>query len=140
VGLSGQTMTFVIAEGKCKSEHERKASAKIADERKAGENAKAILGWLKPSNARTERIIFVLRNAANIAQTATLTRLENKRALDSMRAEAATSLNRVCSLLDRSGLTQLAIDQAAASVEAWLNALPRSKIRAVPAPPVARVS
>jgi len=80
-------MTFVSTEGKCKSEHERKANAKIADERKAGENAKAILGWLKPSNARTDRIIFVLRNAANIARTATLTRLENKRALDSMRTE-----------------------------------------------------
>ena len=128
-------MTFVSTEGKCKSEKERKANAKIADERKAAENAKAILGWLMPSNARTDRIIFVLRNAANMARTATLTRLESKRALDDMRTEAATSLNQVCSLLDRGGLTQDAIDQAAAAVAAWLNALPRSKSRAAQAPP-----
>ena len=127
-------MTFVSTEGKCKSEEERKASAKIADERKAAENAKAILGWLMPSNARTDRIISVLRNAANIARTATLTRLESKRALDSLRAEATTSLNQVCSLLDRGGLTQDTIDHAAAAVAAWLNALPRSKSRAAPAP------
>src|SRR5215469_13936654 len=129
-------MTFVSTQGKCKSEEERKASAKIADERKAAENAEAILGWLMPSNARTDRIIFVLRNAANIARTATLTRLG---ALDSLRAEATTSLNQVCSLLDRGGLTQDAIDQAAVAVAAWLNALPRAKSRAAQAP-AARVS
>ena len=128
-------MTLVSTEGKCKSEDERKASAKIADERKAAENAKAILGWLMPSNARTDRIIFVLRNAANTARTATLARLESKRVLDSMRTEAATSLNQVCSLLDRGGLTQDAIDQAAVAVATWLNALPRSKSRAAPALP-----
>jgi len=127
-------MTFVSTEGKCKSEEERKASAKIADERKAAENAKAILGWLMPSNARTDRIIFVLRNAANTARTATLTRLESKRVLDSMRTEAATSLNQVCSLLDRGGLTQDAIEQADVAVATWLNALPRSKSRATQAP------
>jgi hypothetical protein len=127
-------MTFVSTEGKCKSEEERKASEKIADERKAAENAKAILGWLMPSSARTDRIIFVLRNAANTARTATLTRLESKRALDSMRTEAATSLNQVCSLLDRGGLTQDAIEQAAVAVATWLNALPRSKSRAAQAP------
>ena len=133
-------MTFVSTEGKCKSEGERKASAKISDERKAGENAKAILAWLKPSDARTDRIIFVLRNAANIAKTATLTRLEVRRALDSRRAEAATALNQICSLLDRGRLAQHAIDQTVVSVEAWLNTLPRSKIRPIPIPPVARVS
>jgi hypothetical protein len=133
LGRLGQTMTFVSTEGKCKSEEERKASAKIADERKAAENAKAILGWLMPSNARTDRIIFVLRNAANTARTATLTRLESKRVLDSMRTEAATSLNQVCSLLDRGGLTQDAIEQADVAVAAWLNALPRSKSRAAQA-------
>ena len=127
-------MTFVSTEGKCKSEEERKASAKIADERKAAENAKAILGWLMPSNARTDRIIFVLRNAANTARTATLARLESKRVLDSMRTEAATSLNQVCSLLDRGGLTQDAIEQADVAVATWLNALPRSKSRATQAP------
>ena len=127
-------MTFVSTEGKCKSEEQRKASEKIADERKAAENAKAILGWLMPSSARTDRIIFVLRNAANTARTATLTRLESKRALDGMRTEAATSLNQVCSLLDRGGLTQDAIEQAAVAVATWLNALPRSKSRAAQAP------
>jgi hypothetical protein len=66
VGLSGQPMTFISTEGKCKSEDERKASARISDERKAGENAKAILARLKPSNAGTDRIIFVLRNAATV--------------------------------------------------------------------------
>jgi bifunctional non-homologous end joining protein LigD len=40
---------------------------KIEEERKAAGNAKAILGWLMPSNARTDRLIFVLRNAANVA-------------------------------------------------------------------------
>jgi hypothetical protein len=129
-------MIFVSTEGKCKSEEERKASAKIADERNAAENAQAILGWLMPSNARTDRIIFVLRNAANIARTATLTRLG---ALDSLRAEATTSLNQVCSLLDRGGLTQDAIDQAAVAVAAWLNALRRAKSRVAQAP-AARVS
>ena len=127
-------MTLVSTEGKCKSEEERKASAKIADERKAAENAKAILGWLMPSSARTDRIIFVLRNAANTARTATLARLESKRVLDSMRTEAATSLNQVCSLLDRGGLTQDAIEQADVAVATWLNALPRSKSRATQAP------
>ena len=140
VGLLGQAMTFVSTKDKCKSEDERKASAKISDERKAGENAKAILAWLKPSNAGTDRIIFVLRNAANIAKTATLTRLEMRRLLNSQRTEAATALNQICSLLDRGGLTQHAIDQAAVLVEGWLNALPRSKIRATPTPPGARVS
>ena len=33
-------MTFASTEGKCKREDERKANAKIADERKAAENAK----------------------------------------------------------------------------------------------------
>jgi len=123
-------MTFVSIEGKCKSEQERKVSAKIADERQAAEHANAILDCLMSSSARTSRIIFVLRNAAKIATTATLTRLETKRALDSIRTEAATSLNQACSLLDRGGLTQEAIDQAAGAVTAWLNALPRSNFKA----------
>ena len=122
-------MTFVSTEGKCKSEDERKVNAKIDDERKAAQNAKAVLDCLIPSNARTNRIIFLLRNAANIARTATLTRLESKRALDAMRTEAATSLNQTCGLLDRGGLTQEAIYQAAGAVTAWLNALPRSKVK-----------
>jgi len=66
-GLLGGPMTFVSTEGKCKSEEERKANAKIADERKAAENAKAILGWLMPSNARTDRINAVTPVLCTIA-------------------------------------------------------------------------
>ena len=132
-------MTFVSNEGKCKSEEEHKANAKIADERKAAQNAKAVLDCLIPSSARTNRIIFVLRNAANMARTATLTRLESKRMLDRMRTEAAALLNQTCSLLDRGGLTQEDINQAADTVTAWLNALPRSKSKAAQPPQRPRV-
>ena len=45
-------------------------NAKIEEERTAAENAKAVLGWLTPKNARTDRIIFILRYAANVATTA----------------------------------------------------------------------
>jgi hypothetical protein len=69
--------------------------------------------------------MFVLRNAANMAKTATLTRLESKRALDAIRAEAARSLNTACALLDTGRLTQEAIDEASRAVVAWMNALPR---------------
>ena len=97
---------------------------KIEEERKAAGNAKAILGWLTPSDARTDRLIFVLRNAANVATTATLTRLESKQALDALRDEAANSLNAVCGLLDRGVLTQEVIDQANRAVSLWVDALP----------------
>ena len=69
-------------------------SPKIEEERKAAENAKAILGRLTPSNARSDRIIFVLRYAANLAATAALIRgLESKKVLDTTREEAATRLD-----------------------------------------------
>ena len=58
---------------------------KLQEERKAAENAKAILGTLTPSSARTDRTIFVIRYAANLAKTGTLTRLESRQALDSAR-------------------------------------------------------
>jgi hypothetical protein len=103
---------------------ELRATAKIKEERRAAGNAKAVLGRLTPSSARTDRIIFVLRYAANVAATATLTRLESKKALDAIRDEAARSLNAVCSLLDKRRLTQDAIDEANRAVVAWLNALP----------------
>ena len=96
----------------------------MAEERKAATNAKAILGWLTPSNARTDRLIFVLRHAANLAKTATLTRLESRRTLDTLREDAASSLNAACGLLDKGRLTQDAIDLAREAVAAWLNALP----------------
>ena len=98
-------------------------SPKLREERKAAENAKAILGTLTPSSARTDRTIFVLRYAANIAKTGTLARLETRHALDGARIEAATALNEVCGLLDRRRLPQEAIDQATNAVVAWLEAL-----------------
>ena len=75
---------------------------------------------------RTDRMIFRLRHAANVAATATLNRLDSERAFDAARYEAAKSLNAVCRLLDRGHLTQDAIDQASRAVEGWLNALPDS--------------
>ena len=65
---------------------------KLQDERKAAENAKAIVGTLTPSTARSDRIISVLRNAANLAKTATLARLESRHELDGVRMKAATAL------------------------------------------------
>jgi hypothetical protein len=60
-----------------------------SEERKAGENAKGLLGRLRPETARTDRIIFILRYAANLAATTALIRgLESKKALD------ATTRNR----------------------------------------------
>ncbi len=109
---------------RCKIDDERKAARKIEDERKAAGNAKAVLGCLRPTSARTDRLMFILRNAANMAKTATLTRLESKRALDGIRAEAAGSLNATCALLDRGRLTQEAIDEANRAVVAWMKALP----------------
>ena len=97
---------------------------KLQGERKAAENAKTILDTLTPSSAGSDRTIFVLRYAANLAKTGTLTRLHSRHALDSVRTEAATSLNMLCGLLERGRLTQGAIDQAATAVVTWLEALP----------------
>ena len=98
---------------------------KIEEERKAAESAKAVLGWLTPKSARTDRIIFILRYAANLAATAVMIRgLESKKALDDTREESTRSLNEVCSLLQkRIFFTQDAIDQANRAVGAWLSAL-----------------
>jgi hypothetical protein len=60
---------------------------------------------MTPSGGRTDRIIFRLRHAANIAATATLNRLDSERAFDAARYEAAKSLNSVCRLLDRGGIS-----------------------------------
>ena len=87
-------------------------SPKLQEERKAAENAKAILGMLTPFTARTDRTIFVLRYSANRAKTSTLASLESRRALDGARIEAATALNEVCRWLDRGHLPQDVIDQA----------------------------
>jgi hypothetical protein len=118
-------MSVVSTESRGKYEDERKlaGAAKMTEERKAATNAKAILGWLTPANARTDQLIFVLRNAANLAKTASLTRLESRRALDALRGDAASSLNAVCGLLDKGRLTQDAIDLASQAVTEWLSAL-----------------
>jgi hypothetical protein len=97
---------------------------KLQEERKAAENAKAILGTLAPSSARMDRTIFALRYAANLAKTGTLARLESRHALDGVRIEAATALNEVCRLLDRGHVPQDAIEQATNAIVAWLEALP----------------
>jgi hypothetical protein len=94
-------------------------------ERKAAENAKALLGTLTPSSTRTDRTIFVLRYAANLAKKGTLARLERRHTLDHIRIKAATGLNEVCRLLDRGHLPQDAIEQATDAVIAWLAAFLR---------------
>ena len=100
------------------------SNSKIEDERKAAEKAKALLIGLTPAGARTDRIISVLRTAAKMAATASLTRLERKKALDELRSDAAKSLNTVCGLLDRGCLTREALDEASRAIASWLNALP----------------
>src|SRR6516165_2810694 len=67
-------------------------NAKAGEERKAAMSAKAQLRHLTPASARTDRIIFRLRHAANVAATATLNRLDSERAVDPTRYEAAKSL------------------------------------------------
>ena len=60
-----------------------------SEERKAGENAKAVLSRLMPETARTDRLIFILRYAANLVATGALIRgLESKKALDATREES----------------------------------------------------
>jgi hypothetical protein len=90
----------------------------------SGSKPIVVSSWLTPANARTEQIIVVLRTAANLAATATLTRVERRQALDALHSEAANSLNAVCALLDKGRPTRDAIDEAARAVIAWLNALP----------------
>ena len=64
-----------------------------------------MLGGLTPKNARTDRIIFILRYAANLAVSAALIRgLESKKALDATREEAATSLNSAVACLTNESL------------------------------------
>ncbi len=100
-------------------------SPKLQEERKAAENAKAILGTLTPSSSCTDSTVFILRYAANLARKGTLARLERKQTLDDRRIAAATDLNQVCRLLDRGHLPQDVIDQARAAVTAWLAVLTR---------------
>jgi hypothetical protein len=109
----------------------RNENVKTKEERKAAENAKAILARLTPSSARTDRMIFILRYAANLVASAALIRLESKKDLNAIREEAARSLNAVCSLLDKRRLTQDAIDEANRAVTGWLKALPVGRQSAI---------
>jgi hypothetical protein len=104
-----------------------KVNVKASEERKAAMSAKAQLRYLTPASARSDRIIFRLRHAANVAATATLNRLDSERSLDPIRYEVAKSLNAVCRLFDRGHLTQDAIDQANRAVVGWLNSLPQQR-------------
>jgi hypothetical protein len=54
-----------------------KVNVKASEERKAAMSAKAQLRHLTPATARTDRIIFRLRHAANVPATATLNRLDS---------------------------------------------------------------
>ena len=60
----------------------------------------------RPQNARTDRIIFILRYAANVAATAALIRgLESKKALNARRGKSTSSLNAVCVACWKSGFS-----------------------------------
>lgn len=100
-----------------------KANTKLEEEREAATDAKAVLCGLTPASARTDRTIFVLRYAANVATTATYQRLESRQSLNESRSQAAKLLNAVCDMLDRRRLGQNSIDEGKAAVQAWLDAL-----------------
>ena len=93
------------------------------EERTSASDAKAVLCGLTPESAPSDRIVFVLRSAANVATRAAHLRLERRQALNELRSQAAKLLNAVCGLLERSRLDQTSIDQGKAAVQAWLNAL-----------------
>jgi hypothetical protein len=54
-----------------------KGNRKVEQERAAATDVKAILCGLTSETARSDRVIFVLRNAANVATTASYMRLES---------------------------------------------------------------
>jgi hypothetical protein len=76
---------------------------KLQEERKAAENAKAILGMLTPSTARADRTIFVLRYAADRVKTSTLARLESRYALDGVPKEKRSCFVQLPFKLDGAG-------------------------------------
>ena len=113
----GAMTRLVTTENKPTVEHKRAVAgtAKREQEREAAINAKATLERLTPFSKRSDRIIFDLRSAANLARTA-----ESTQALNRVRAEAARSLNAVCRLLETAQLTQKALEQTRDAVSAWL--------------------
>ena len=100
-----------------------RGTRKREEERTAALDAKAVLRGLTPASVRTDRIVFVLRSAANVATRAAHVRLEHRQALNELRSQAAKLLNAVCGLLERSRLDQTSIDQGKTAVQAWLDAL-----------------
>lgn len=100
-----------------------KANTKREEERTAATNAMAVFGRLTPASGRTDRIIFVLRFAANVATSATFMRLERERSLNEIRSQAARSLNAVCRLLDLRRIEQNTVEECKAALQAWLDAL-----------------
>ena len=88
-----------------------KGNTKLEEERTAATDAKALLCELTTATARSDRNIFVLRYAANVATTATYQRLESRQSLNELRSQAAKSLNAVCRLLNLRRLDQTSIDE-----------------------------
>ena len=101
----------------------RIGATKCKEEIEAATDAKAALGGLTPESAPSDRSIFVLRFAANVATRAAHLRLERRKALNELRSQAAKSLNAVCRLLELRRLEQNSIDAGKAAVQAWLEAL-----------------
>jgi hypothetical protein len=95
----------------------------IDDERKAAEDAQAVLRSLVPSSPHTQVQIDALRKAAAIATKAVNT-FESHKALNDKRGEAATALNGVSgSLVSGRPLTHEMITRARNGVDAWLRGL-----------------
>jgi hypothetical protein len=88
------------------------------DERKASEDAEAIVNSLVPRTPRSDAKLSIIRNAAVIAASK-ITGLPSQAALDDVRDKAATMLNGVNGSLGTSMLTQELIEHARSAVGAW---------------------
>jgi hypothetical protein len=88
------------------------------DERKASEEAEAIVSSLVPRTPRTAAILCIIRAAAVVAANA-ITRLPNQATLDDARDKTATMLNGVNGSLGTPMLTQELIEHAKSAIAAW---------------------
>jgi hypothetical protein len=95
----------------------------IADERKAAEDAKAVLSSLKPSTPRFKAQINILRVACLAATNATSPQLLSQMALVHTRDAAVNALKEVSHEWSKGTLTKEVIFGAKDAVEAWLKAL-----------------
>jgi hypothetical protein len=95
----------------------------IDDERKAAEDAKAVLSSLKPSTPRFKAQIDILRVAYLAATNAMVPQLLSQMALVHTRDVAANALREVSHKWANGTLTKEVIFGAKDSVEAWLKAL-----------------